>query len=67
MNCERPHSGSKNPETLSANKQKNLEAEADKILARAGYRADGQVKSAKRESLRAISIPCGGKPGYKRR
>jgi vacuolar-type H+-ATPase subunit E/Vma4 len=45
--------------------QKELEAEADRILARAGYEADGREKSAKRESLRAISTPFGGKPGFK--
>ena len=45
--------------------QKNLEAQANKILARAGYKADGRLTSAKRESLRVILTPCGGKPGYR--
>jgi len=45
--------------------QKELKAEADRILAQAGYKADGRENSAKRESLRAISTPFGGKPGYK--
>lgn len=49
---------------MSAKEQKVLSAEADKILARAGYSVDGRLKTTKRESLRAISTPCGGKPSY---
>jgi len=46
--------------------QKELEAKANKLLAKAGYARDGRPKSAKRESLKMISIPCGGQPGFKR-
>lgn len=52
---------------MANNHQRTLEAKANKILAQAGFRHDGQRKSAKRESVRAISIPCGGKPGYRKR
>jgi hypothetical protein len=48
------------------NHERALEAKANQILARAGYKSDGRPKTAKRESLRAISIPCGGKPGYRK-
>ena len=48
-----------------AESQQELEAEANRILAQAGYKADGRETSAKRESLRAVSTPFGGKPGYK--
>ncbi|MFZ2764084.1 MAG: hypothetical protein WAX80_03565 [Minisyncoccia bacterium] len=44
-----------------------LEAQANSILAKAGYQADGQRKGAKKVSVRAISTPCGGRPGWKRR
>ncbi|HEY4528246.1 MAG TPA: hypothetical protein VJJ48_00260 [Candidatus Paceibacterota bacterium] len=43
------------------------EAQATKLLARAGYQSNGQVKSSKRVSVRAISTPCGGKPGWRRK
>ena len=46
--------------------QKELLVKANKLLAQAGYARDGRPKSAKRESLKAISVPCGGKPGWKR-
>lgn len=41
--------------------QKSLLAQADRLLKRAGYKPDGRPKSDKRESLRAISTPCGGR------
>ena len=40
--------------------QKDLVALANQVLKKAGCRPDGLPKGAKRESLRAISIPCGG-------
>lgn len=43
-----------------SNQQKALLAQADRILKGAGYKTDGRPKSDKRESLKAISIPCGG-------
>lgn len=46
--------------------QKDLLAQANKILAKAGYSADGRPKSAKRESLKAISTPCGGRTDRRR-
>lgn len=49
------------------NNQRVLEAQANKILARAGYFYDGRLKTAKRESVKAVSVPCGGKPGYRKR
>jgi len=44
-----------------------LEAQANRILARAGYSADGLGKKSKRESVRTILTPCGGQPGYRRK
>ena len=46
---------------MSAEKQKGLLAQANKILAQAGYRPDGRKKTERiGKSLRAISTPCGG-------
>jgi hypothetical protein len=47
---------------MSANEQKDLKAQADEILAQAGYWPDGRPKSEERDrSLHAISTPCGGR------
>lgn len=52
---------------------KKLEAEATKLLRKAGYKADGQPKDQQKswdstgESVRAISTPMGGKSGYSRK
>jgi len=49
-----------------SNQQKVLLAQADRILKGAGCKTDGRPKSDKRESLRAISIPCGGRADRRR-
>ena len=51
---------------MSQTQKDPLSAQADKILAKAGYSADGRPKSDARGSVKAISTPCGGKPGWKR-
>jgi hypothetical protein len=51
---------------LVTNQQRKLEAQATKLLAKAGYKSDGLPVKSRRESLRAILIPCGGKSGYQR-
>jgi hypothetical protein len=48
-------------------KEGSLVAQANAILARAGYAEDGRPKSDKRVSVRAISTPCGGKPTDRKR
>lgn len=52
---------------MATNHQRTLEAQANKILAQAGYFYDGRLKTAKRESVKAVSVPCGGKPGYRKK
>ena len=51
---------------MSQEQEKNLVDQANRILAQAGCSTDGRPKTAKRESLKAISTPCGGKLGYRR-
>lgn len=51
---------------MSQQEVKSLVALADQILKEAGCASDGRPKGVKRESLKAISTPCGGKPGYRR-
>lgn len=51
---------------MSREQEKSLVAQANRILREAGLSSDGRPKSAKRESFKAISTPCGGKPGYRR-
>ena len=46
---------------MSQAEKRDLEAQADRILAQAGYGPDGRPKSeGKGGSLHAISTPCGG-------
>lgn len=46
--------------------RKELVAEANSLLAQAGYKPDGRPTTAKRGSVRAISTPCGGRSGFRR-
>ena len=53
---------------MSAQERKNLVAQANRILASAGYRPDGSLKSEpKVRSLPAISTPCGGRTDRRRK
>ncbi|OHA87674.1 MAG: hypothetical protein A2644_02640 [Candidatus Zambryskibacteria bacterium RIFCSPHIGHO2_01_FULL_39_63] len=64
--CSRPDIIARSPKRernpkIMTQSQKVLLAEANKILARAGYSSDGRPKSDRRMSLKAVSTPCGGR------
>jgi hypothetical protein len=57
---------------MMTSEQKKLAAAADKLLQKAGLKPNGQPKQPKTswdftgKSVRTISVPMGGKPGYRR-